>query len=123
TGSTMFQYTRSVLHPSTRAASINSVGSAETRYWRMKKTPKALAAAGRMSAWRWSAQPNHWAIMMYSGMMPNWVGTIIVAITVPSRAPRPRKRSLAKAKPASDEVSTTEIVTIEATSTELVKAS
>src|SRR2546421_392473 len=47
-------------------------------------------------------------------MIPSWVGTIIVPTTVASSAPRPRKRSLANAKPASDGVSTTDIVTNDA---------
>ena len=40
--------------------------------------------------------------MPQSGMRPSWVGIIMVTRIVSSRALRPRKRSLAKAKPASE---------------------
>src|SRR6266487_1809804 len=112
-----------VEQPSRRPASSSSVGSAVTRYWRMKKTPNALAAAGTMSAWSWLDQCSQFAIMMYSGMMPSCGGTIMVATTMPSSAPRPRNGSFAKAKPASVEVRTTDAVTVAATMNELISAS
>src|SRR6516165_9689602 len=56
-------------------------------------------------------------------MMPSWVGTIMVATTTASSPLRPRKRSFAKAKPASVEVNTTLAVTVTATRVELVRAS
>jgi hypothetical protein len=56
---------------------------------------------------------------MYSGITPSWVGTIIVAMITSSRALEPRKRSLAKANPASDEKNTTLTVTQPATMAEL----
>jgi hypothetical protein len=62
----------------------------------MKKTPNALVAAGRISDQTLPARWNQSAIMMYSGMMPSWVGTIMVATTSSSRPLRPLKRSLAK---------------------------
>src|SRR5437763_7124995 len=122
TGSTTFQYVRSVLQPSTRAASISSVGRAVTRYWRMKNTPNAVTAPGRISAWSWSTQPNHLAIIRYGGMMPSCVGTIIVATITASSAWRPRKRSLASANPARVAVSTIETVTVADTTNELNSA-
>ena len=45
--------------------------------------------------------------MPHSGMRPSWVGTIIVTRTASSSALRPLNFSLAKANPASVEVSTT----------------
>ena len=59
---------------------------------------------------------------MYSGMMPSWTGTIIVATMTSSSALRPRKRSLAKANPASVEKNTTEIATTAETIAELTSA-
>ena len=46
----------------------------------------------------------------YSGMMPIWIGTIIVSTQNPSRKPLPRKRSLANAKPPSVQNATVPIV-------------
>src|SRR6266498_2902205 len=114
---------RSVEQPSTRAASSSSVGSAVTRYWRTKNTPNAEVAAGTISAWIWLFQCSHCDIMMYSGMMPSCGGTIMVAMTPASSMLRPRKRSLAKANPASVEVSTTDTVTTDETMNELMSAS
>ena len=61
-------------------------------------------------------------ISMYSGIMPSWTGTIIVTTTASSSVLRPRKRSLAKAKPASAENMTTEMVTVPATRKLLTRA-
>src|SRR5215475_13869231 len=55
-------------------------------------------------------------------MMPSWVGTIMVAMTVSIRALRPRKRSFAKANPARVEKKTTESVTLPATMNEFTSA-
>ncbi len=95
-----------VLQPSIRPASSSSVGTAPDRYWVMKKTPNALTMNGAITAYRVSVQ-SIFAIRMYSGMMPSWVGTIRVMITPRYSADEPRNRSLAKAKPASVEKSTT----------------
>src|SRR6266511_4280138 len=59
---------------------------------------------------------------MYSGMIPSWVRTMIVTMTLTYRAGRPAKRSRANAKPASVERSTTLNVMVEATITELTSA-
>ncbi len=59
---------------------------------------------------------------MNSGMMPSWVGTARVAITKTSRPSRPRKRSLAKAYPASVEKDTTDSVMTEDTTRLLPRA-
>src|SRR5829696_8007659 len=52
--------------------------------------------------------------------MPSCAGTIMVISTATMKPFRPRKRSLAKAKPASDEKNTTDKVTVAETSTELI---
>src|SRR5215207_4343723 len=114
-GTTTCQYTRSRLQPSVRAASMSSLGTFSSTAWRIQNTENALTSAGRITACSLAPQPSS-ATSMYSGMMPSWVGTIIVAITVTSSALRPRKCSLANAKPASEANSTfpnaTELATI-----------
>ena len=88
----------------------------------MKNTPKALTRAGAMTAGSVSVHSSS-IISMKSGMMPSWVGTIMVATTTSSRnACAARNRSLAKANPASVEKSTTEAVTADATISELSRA-
>ena len=83
-------------HPSMRAASTSSSGTASTRYCRMKKTPKAVTSHGMITDVMLPVQPNS-DIRMNMGTTPSWVGTAMVAITKTSSGPRPRKRSLAKA--------------------------
>lgn len=65
----------------------------------MKNTPNALTSDGRITAWSWSVQSSL-ATIMYSGMTLSCGGTIIVPMTISIIAPRPLKRSLAKANPA-----------------------
>src|SRR3954464_8982089 len=108
------QKVRRVEAPSTREASMSSSGSASWRYCVIQKTPNALTALGRMTAHRLPIQPSL-LITMKSGTIPSWVGTAIVAMTKTSRPFRPRNRSLAKAKPASAEKSTTSSATVELT--------
>jgi hypothetical protein len=60
---------------------------------------------------------------MYSGMIASCVGTSIVPTTAVNNPLRPRKVSLAKAKPASVDVNTTATVIVPATITEFVSAS
>ncbi len=120
-GTATCQNVRSIEQPSTRADSISSSGRASTRYWRMKNTPKAETRAGTMTAQTDPVHPSL-AIMMNSGMTPSWVGIAKVATTKTISASRPRKRSLAKAKPARVEKKTTEAVTTEETSTLLSSA-
>ncbi|GAA1773582.1 hypothetical protein GCM10009810_33380 [Nostocoides vanveenii] len=55
-------------------------------------------------------------------MTPNCVGISIVATTKANSAPLPRKRSLAKAKPAMVEVKTTASVTTDETIVEFSRA-
>src|SRR3981189_2679469 len=59
---------------------------------------------------------------MYSGMMPNCVGTIIVAMIINSRTLRPRNFSFANANPASVEKNTTLTVIEPDTRNEFVSA-
>ena len=49
-GTATVQKIRNWLHPSTRAASISSSGTASTRYCRMKKTPNAVTTHGTIAA-------------------------------------------------------------------------
>ena len=67
-----------------------------------------------MTAQRLPIQPSL-LMTMKSGTIPSCVGTAIVAMTKTSRPLRPRKRSLAKAKPAIAEKSTTSTATVELT--------
>src|SRR5947207_2058778 len=120
-GSTTCQNSRRVEHPSIRAASISSPGSASDRYCVMKNTPNALTSAGTMTALRLSVQPIL-AISMYSGMIPSWVGTIIVITTATSSPLRPRNFSLANANPASVANSTTDTAVVVDTTSELSMA-
>ena len=62
-GRTTCQKTRIVWHPSTRAASISSFGTAPEMYWRIRKTPKAVTRNGAITACRWLIQPK-WIISM-----------------------------------------------------------
>jgi hypothetical protein len=121
TGRTMRQKMRKVEAPSTRPASSSSVGSASLRYCRMKKTPKALTSVGRITAWRWFTHCSL-AISMNSGMMPSCGGTIRVPMVTNSSRLRPRKRSLAKAKPARVENSTVPSAMLPATTVEFSSA-
>ena len=82
--------------PSIRAASMSSSGTASTRYWRMKNTPKAVTSEGTITDQVVPVQPSL-DIRMNSGTTASWVGTAIVATTKASRALLPRKRSLANA--------------------------
>ncbi len=59
---------------------------------------------------------------MNSGITPSCGGIIMVPTVSASSAPRPRKRSLAKANPASVEESTTPAVTTPETISELSSA-
>ena len=95
-GATTCHTTRICEHPSIRAASISSSGTASTRYWRMKNTPNAVTSVGTMIDHVVPVQPS-FDIRMNSGTMPSCVGTAMVATTPASSADRPRKRSLAKA--------------------------
>ena len=88
----------------------------------MKNTPNAVTRPGTMTACSCPAQPKS-AIIMYSGMTPSSVGIAWVATTTSSSAVRPRKRSLAKANPASVENSTTDTVIVPATISEFPSAS
>ena len=81
----------------------------------MKKTPKAVTMPGTISAHIEPTQPSL-AITMKSGITPSWVGTARVATTKTSSGVRPRKRSLANAKPASVEKNTTDVATVVETS-------
>src|ERR1044072_572303 len=121
-GSTTLPWVRSVEAPSARPASSSSVGIAEMRYCRMKNAPNALPSAGTTTPRRSFAQPNHCVTMMYSGMIASWVGTSMVATTDVNSPFRPRKVSLANAKPASVDVNTTDSVIVPATITEFVSA-
>ena len=95
-GTATVRKVRNWLHPSTRAASISSSGTASTRYCRMKNTPKAVTIDGTIAAHTLPVQPSL-AITMNSGTTPSWVGTAMVTTTNTSSAVLPRKRSLAKA--------------------------
>ena len=64
-----------------------------------------------MTAHRLPIQPSL-LMTMKSGTIPSCVGTAIVAMTKTSSPLRPRKRSLAKAKPAIAEKSTTSTATV-----------
>src|SRR5690606_3134127 len=110
-GSATCQNVRIIDAPSTRAASISSSGSVPRRYWVIQKTPNAVTMAGTMTAVSSPVQPSR-AMTMNSGTTPSWVGTAIVATTNTSSGPRPRKRSLANANPASVANSTTESETV-----------
>ncbi|CAM5335498.1 hypothetical protein SHIRM173S_11997 [Streptomyces hirsutus] len=121
-GNTTCQTTRQLLAPSTLAASMISSGSAWIRYCRMKNTPNALTSDGKMTACSWSVQSSL-ATIMYSGMMLSCGGTIIVPITSSISAPRPLKRSLAKANPAIVDRTTTVSAEMPATIVVLRKAS
>src|SRR5689334_14677421 len=101
---------RQVEHPSTRAASISSSLTADAAYWRIMNTPNPLTRNGTMTAWRVSVQPS-FTMIMYSGMMPSWVGTIMVTMMISSSALRPLNFSFANAKPARVEKNTTDSVT------------
>ena len=48
-GTATVQNTRICEHPSIRAASMSSSGTASTRYWRMKNTPNAVTSHGIMT--------------------------------------------------------------------------
>ena len=50
----------------------------------MKNTPNAVTSVGRITACRCPARPSL-AIIMYSGMMPICIGTIIVAMQKPEQ--------------------------------------
>src|SRR6478609_6229720 len=110
-GSAIDQKVRSVDAPSTREASMSSSGRASWRYCVIQKTPKALTALGMMTAQRLPIQPSL-LMTMKSGTIPSCVGTAIVAMTKTSSPLRPRKRSLAKAKPAIAEKRTTRSETV-----------
>ena len=120
-GSATFQNVRIIEHPSTRAASMSSKGSASSRYWVIQNTPKAVTMPGTITA---TSLPVHSSldITMNSGTTPSWVGTAMVAMTKTSRARRPRKRSLAKAKPESVAKKTTDAEVMTATIRELTTA-
>ncbi|BCB81930.1 hypothetical protein Pflav_083400 [Phytohabitans flavus] len=118
-GATTLRKMRKVPHPSIRAASISSSDTAWLAYCRIMKTPKPVTSAGTITACSRSFQPRS-VISMYSGITPSCVGTIMVAMITSSSALEPRKRSLAKAKPASEEKNTTEMVTEPATIAELI---
>jgi hypothetical protein len=111
-----------LLAPSTLAASISSVGSAWSRYCRMKNTPKALTSVGRMTACNWSVHSSL-ATIMYSGTTLSCGGTIIVPMTRSSSRFLNRNRSLAKANPASVEKTTVPTEIVPATITVLNRAS
>src|SRR5215469_579052 len=118
-GTTTARKMRNVLAPSTKAASTSSSGTAVAMYWRMKKTPNAVTSVGRITDCRWPTRC-HFAINMYSGMMPICIGTIMVPIVKASSAALKRNRSLAKAKPARVQNATVPIVTHVDTITELI---
>src|SRR5688500_5434216 len=110
-GSATCQNARHRLQPSIRAASTSSSGMASSRYCRIQNTPNAVTRFGTITASSSPAQPNS-AIAMYSGMIPNWVGTASVATTNRNSTPRPRNRNLANANPASVDSRTTDSVTV-----------
>ncbi|OAP28602.1 lac repressor [Amycolatopsis sp. M39] len=87
-----------MLHPSTRAASISSYGKASTVYCRIQNTPNAVTGFGTITDCSPPAQPSF--------------DTASVTTMNTNKPLRPRKRSLAKANPASDENSTVVSVTV-----------
>ncbi len=117
-GKTTCHTIRTLLAPSTRAASISSVGSACTRYWRMKKVPNAVTRLGRITVCSWFDQPRS-DIHRYSGTTASCGGIIIVPMVSSNSRPEKRNRSLAKANPARVENSTVLTVMVPATITEL----
>lgn len=96
TGSTTLRTMRKLLAPSILAASISSYGRASVRYCRMKNTPNALTRVGKITDSRLPLQPRS-DIIMNSGTTLSCGGMVSVAMTPVIRAPRPRKRILAKA--------------------------
>src|SRR5215831_10751796 len=107
-GRTMRHSTLSLLAPSTRADSSYSTGSV-LKNCRRKKMPNAVAALGRISApmwlmptWASTWTPSH-LVMMNWGIIVTWNGTMSVAMITANSSPRPRKRSRAKAYPASEQ--------------------
>lgn len=122
TGKTTCQMMRRLWAPSIRAASTSSIGSASSRNWRMKKTPKAATSEGSTTDWSWSNQPRS-VMIRYSGMTLSCGGIVMVATTRESIMPRPRKGSLAKANPASVENRTVDSATRLATIVVLISAS
>jgi hypothetical protein len=81
-------------------------------------TPKPLMRNGTMTAARWFSQPS-FTMMRNSGMRPSCTGIIMLPRISSSMTFLPRKRSLAKAKPANEEKKTTDTVTQPETMTEL----
>ena len=93
-GTAICQYSRTSEAPSMRAASSSSVGTASI-VWRIKKTPKALNAAGTMTACRWSSQPKE-CMSRNNGTSVICAGTINVASTIRNSGRLKRNSNLAK---------------------------
>ena len=101
-------------HPSSVAASSSSLGMAFVAYWRSQNTPNELAREGTMTALR---SPTHPILLMRTncGIVASWVGSRNVARTAEKSRFLPGKSNLAKAKAASDEMSSTSTATVVAT--------
>ena len=100
------------LAPSMAAASSNSSGMPRT-YCRSRNTPNALNnAAGRMIDACVSTRLNH-PMIVYSGMIVSWIGTIIVARNRPNRRLFPGNFNRANAYAAIAQVSSeTTVITV-----------
>src|SRR5258708_7581074 len=96
-----------------RADSINSLGIL-FMYWRIMKMLTAEAMNGMMSD-RYELVHLSWLIKMNKGTRINWNGIIVEPSMTKNSAFLPRKRYLAKPKPARDEVNRTARVLMIAT--------
>jgi hypothetical protein len=86
------------LHPSRRAASSSSTGSAR-KNWRIKKMPKALDSQGIAAAV--SVLMTFIRLKrMNVGIIRSWIGTMIVATITKKLGVRPANLSRAKPYPA-----------------------
>ena len=100
---------RQGLAPSSAAASPRSSGRPR-KYWRIRKVPKAVGIAGRISASSVSESPIP-RMIMNTGTIVTCTGTIIVDSTIANRAFLPRNSIRAKTYPAIAAVSICPIAT------------
>ncbi|CAB4839141.1 unannotated protein [freshwater metagenome] len=70
--------------------------------WRIQKTPKAVTSAGTIRPSRESIS-RRFLTNIKSGIIPSWLGNIIVPTTKRMKDLRPLKFNFAKAKPATAE--------------------
>jgi hypothetical protein len=117
-GRATWKYWRKKPQPSIVEASMSSVRTEFWKNWRSQKIPKAPASEGTITDFSSPTQPSS-VIMRNCGIVASCEGSRNVSMTRRNRTFFPRNENFAKANAASESMSSTKNVTVEATTTVL----